>query len=171
MAEVAVSQADKSPTPTAFNNRSGTRAGLKLGFFLALVMALLFRLAPQPAGSVLFWVLLGIQTARGDWIIWRRLRLPWILAGGVSALFVSGAMIPISIRGLDLATMMVALPLAGVVVVWTALLFVPLSLGLEALRNSPEWRAWASRTERATLWEMLTFQHVPDMRSTVRRSI
>jgi hypothetical protein len=43
-------------------------------------------------------------------------------------------------------------------------LFVPLSIGLESLRNSPEWRAWSARTEHATLWQMITFRHVPNVR-------
>jgi hypothetical protein len=65
--------------------------------------------------------------------------------------------------------MTTALPLTDVVLVWSALLFSGLSVGLEALRDSPEWRAWRASTERATLWEILTLQHVPDARSAFGR--
>jgi hypothetical protein len=70
-------------------------------------------------------------------------------------------MIPVSARGLDLATMITELPLPIPVAIWSALLFIPLAIGLESLRDSPEWRALSARSERASLWEMITFQHVP----------
>jgi hypothetical protein len=46
-------------------------------------------------------------------------------------------------------TIATELPLVVVVAIWSAVLFVPLSIGLESLRNSPEWRAWSERLERA----------------------
>jgi hypothetical protein len=138
-------------------------AGVKFGLCFGIVMAALTRWAPQPAGSVVFWTIMGAQSVLSLWIVWRRLRLPWFTIGGVAALLTSLAMIPISARGLNLATIATELPLGLVAAVWSALLFVPLSVGLEALRDSPEWRAWAARTKGATLWEMITFRHVPNV--------
>jgi hypothetical protein len=169
IAEVAVSQREGTRTPTLFSSPGTAYTASRLGVFVALVMVLLCQLAPQPSGSTIFWALLTIQNVRCLLIVWHRLRLPWFAAGCVSALLGTVAMTLISARGLDLATMTTALPLTEVVLIWSALLFPVLSVGLEALRNSPEWRAWRASTERATLWEMLTLQHVPDARSAFGR--
>jgi hypothetical protein len=138
-------------------------AGVKYGLFLALLMFALGKWAPQPAGSIVLWTALSVQTVLGLWITWHRLRLPWFSAGGIAALLVCLAMIPVSARGLNLATIGTELPQLVAVAIWSAVLFVPLSIGLESLRNSPEWRAWSARMERATLWEMITFRHVPNI--------
>jgi hypothetical protein len=138
-------------------------SGFKYGLILGTLMILLSHSAPQPAGSIVMWSALSVQAAWGLWITWHRLRLPWFLAGGVAALLVSLTMIPLSARGLDLGTIVTESPLPMVVAIWSGLLFVPLAVGLEALRNSPEWKALSARSERASLWEMITFQHVPHM--------
>jgi hypothetical protein len=71
----------------------------------------------------------------------------WFAFGGVVGLLTSVAMIFISARGLDLVTIGI-LPVPAVTAVWSGLLFVPLSLGLEAARNSEEWRACPDRHPR-----------------------
>ena len=144
-------------------------AAAKYGLLLALLMFALGQWAPQPAGSVVLWTALSVQAAFGLWIIWHRLRLPWLLAGSIAALLVFLVMIPISARGLNLATIAIELPLLAVVAIWSALLFVPLSLGLESLRKSPEWQAWSAHAEHATLWDMITFRHVPHIRAKAHR--
>jgi hypothetical protein len=143
-------------------------AGATYGLFLGLLMVALGEWAPQPAGSILLWTMLSVQCAVGLRIEWQRLRLPWLTAGGIAALVVSLAMIPVSALGFNLATMIAALPLPVVVGLWSALLFVPLSIGLESLRGSAEWRAWAAHMEHATVWDMLTFRHIPHLRLTKR---
>ena len=140
--------------------------GAKYGLCLALLMVALGEWAPQPAGSIVLWTLLSIQAAVGVRLIWRHLRLPWCTAGGVAALSVFVAMAVLCVssgRGLNLATIVTVLPLSAVIVIWGAVMFVPLCLGLEALRNSPEWRAWSAHMERASLWEMVTFHHIPNL--------
>lgn len=129
-------------------------AGVKCGLLLALLMLALGEWAPQPAGSIVLWTTLSVQAALGLWITWHRLRLrlPWVTAGGSAALLLCLAMIPVSARGLNLATIATELPLLVVAAIWSAMLFVPLSTGLEARRNSPEWRAWSARMEGTTLW-------------------
>jgi hypothetical protein len=145
-------------------------AGARYGLFLGLLMVALGQWAPQPAGSILLWTMLSVQSGVGLWIEWHRLRLPWLAAGGIAALAVSLAMIPVSALGFNLATMISALPLPVVVAIWSGVLCVPLSIGLEALRGSAEWRAWAAHMEHATLWDMLTFRHIPRLRPTKRSS-
>jgi|RhiMetdeSRZDD1v2_1073273.scaffolds.fasta_scaffold33417_5 hypothetical protein len=137
---------------------AGARYGLLLGLFFGLSDRV-------PGLAIVLWAALSIQEAIGLWITWRRLRLPWFLVGSVAALAVSLVMIPISARGLNLATMIDQLPLPAVVAIWLGIAWVPLSLGLEALRDSPEWRAWRARSEQASLWETITFRHVPDVHS------
>jgi hypothetical protein len=132
-------------------------------------MVALGQWAPQPAGSILLWTMLSVQSAAGLWIEWRRLRLPWLTAGGIAALLVSLVMIPLSARGLNLATIATALPVPAVVAIWSALLCVPLSVGLETLRASPEWRAWSAHMEHTTVWEMITYRHMPDLRPKSNR--
>jgi hypothetical protein len=80
---------------------AGVAAGAKYGIFVGLLMLVLTKWAPQPAGLMLLWAALSVQSARALWIAWHRLRLPWFSAGIVAALIVSLAMIPISAAGLD----------------------------------------------------------------------
>lgn len=138
--------------------------GAYYGVALAVLMFVLGRWAPQPAGSIALWSMLSAEAALSLWIMWHRLRLPWYSAGCLAALLASLAMIPVSARGLDLATMITELPLPIPVAIWSALLFIPLAIGLESLRDSPEWRALSAQTRRASLWEMITFQHVPHIK-------
>jgi len=137
--------------------------GMKYGLFGALVMLTLGEWVPQPTGSVVLWSALSLQAVLGFWIIWRRLRLPWLSVGTGAAFLVSAAMIPISARGLNLATLALALPLPLVAAIWIGVLIVPLTVGLESSRNSREWQAWSTRMTHASLWEMLTFRHIPDL--------
>ena len=136
-------------------------SGFKYGLIVGTMMFMLGRWAPQPAGSIVLWSALSAYDGLSLWIFWHRLRLPWFQAGGVAALLASLTMIPLSARGLDLGTILTELPLPMGVAIWSAILFVPLSIGLEALRGSPDWKALSARSERASLWEMVTFQHVP----------
>lgn len=140
-------------------------AGVKYGFVLGVLFVLLGQVAPQPAGSVVLWTALSVDAGVSAWIIWRRLPLPWFRVGMIAALLVSLIMIPISARGLNLATIATELPLPAVIAIWLGALWVPLSIGLESLRDSPEWRAWKAHQEHAGLWDVITFRHVPDMRS------
>ena len=135
-------------------------AGAKYGLFLGLLGGFIDRV---PGLAIAFWTILSIQAAVGLWITWRRLRLPWLLVGSIAWLAVSLIMIPISARGLNLVTIVNELPLPAVAAIWLGVAWVPLSLGLESLRDSPEWRAWRARADRASLWEMITFRHVPHM--------
>jgi len=135
-------------------------AGAKYGLFLGLLFGLSDRV---PGLAILLWTVLSIQAAVGLWIIWRRLQLPWFLVGSIASLAVSLLMIPISARGLNLATIVGVLPLPAVAAIWLGIAWVPLSLGLESLRDSPELRAWRARADQASLWEVITFRHVPHM--------
>jgi hypothetical protein len=140
-------------------------ASAKYGFLLGLLYAFLLDVFPRPIGSVIVWTEIAIQAAVVELIVWRRLRLRWFALGGVVGLLTSVAMIFISARGLDLVTVVGILPVPAVIAVWTGLLFVPLSLGLEAARNSEEWRAWSEQTKNASLIDMLTLRHIPDLHS------
>jgi hypothetical protein len=140
-------------------------AGFKYGLFIASLMFALDEWAPQPTGSMVLWTLLAALMLRSLWVASRRLRLPWLAAGGAAGFLVSLAMIPISARGLNVASIATELPLVDVAAIWSALLFVPLCVGLESLRESPEWRAWSARTEHATFWELVTLRHAPRARA------
>src|SRR3954451_1265612 len=85
-------------------------AGVKYGLLLASLLFVLGTLAPQPAGSIVFWTALSVHAVFGLGITWRRLRLPSFSAGGLAALFVCLAMISISARRLNLATIATELP-------------------------------------------------------------
>jgi len=137
-------------------------SGHKYGLMVVTLIFVLGSWAPQPAGSIVLWSALSAHDGLSLWITWRhRLWLPWFQAGGVAALLASLTMIPLSARGLDLGTILTELPLPMGVAIWSAILFVPLAMGLEALRDSPEWKALSARSEHASLWEVITFQHVP----------
>ena len=138
-------------------------AGAKYGFFLAIIFIALTNWAPQPAGSIVLWSAITIETAVLERIVWKRLRLPWFAAGGVAALIACAAMVPISTRGLDMFSMSRFLPAPLFVLWWICWLLVPLTLGIEALRGSREWRAWSEHMEHVTLRDMLALRHIPNL--------
>ncbi len=141
------------------------KGGLRYGAFLGTMMIALTRWAPQSAGSVVLWTALTAETIVLERVVvWKRLRLPWFAVGGIGAVFACAMMIPISARGFDILSVGRVSPMSLVLFWWSCWVLAPLSVGMETLRGSPEWRAWSERMEHVTLLDMLALRHIPTRR-------
>ena len=56
------------------------RGAAVYGFIVGLVVLFLSRIAPQPAGSVIWWSVLAVQLTWGSTRCWRRTGLPFASA-------------------------------------------------------------------------------------------
>lgn len=136
-----------------------------MGLFLGLCMFAAGELAPQPWGLIAFWTLVGVQALVGGWIVWRRLRLRHVAGAGVAIIMFSAAMALYSWRGYTPKTIIAHEPWPILVLMLVAILMQPLSIWAESLVDSPGWQAWKRRMdEQPSIWEMLTFRHVPNLR-------
>jgi hypothetical protein len=62
------------------------------GALLGVVMVVLTKVAPQPAGAVIFWSLICIQLAWVAMTCWRRTGLPFATAAMINGSVVSGGL-------------------------------------------------------------------------------
>ena len=135
---------------------SGSRYGLVLG----LVMICLTMIAPQPIGSVIFWLALSIQLSFGTVQLWRRTGLPFatsaMIIGALVSFFLSWAYS----RGYELFS----LPLAWGIIVWLSIIAGPLLLFVESRVNPEKWKVWREASENSSVWDMLLGRHIPQLR-------
>jgi hypothetical protein len=132
---------------------------------MALVMAAASS-APQPWGLGAFWTSQFIYALIGEWINWRRLRLKYFVLGGVAATVAVGLLALQAWQGyrFDRDT-----PWEIIAAFLSLVALVPFSILMESRVNSESWQAWTRRMDqRPTIWEMLTFRHVPDLRAADR---
>jgi hypothetical protein len=136
--------------------------------YTSVVFVPLFSLppiVPEPWGWTAVWSVLFLQALAGSWIVWRRLRLRYFTSASIASIMFSGAMALYSWRGYtpDMILEREPWPILALMVV--AILSIPLSIGAENLVDSPGWQAWRRRMdEQPSIWDMLTFRHVPRVR-------
>src|SRR5471032_1568641 len=108
------------------------------GFLLGIGFVLISRVAPQPAGSIVWWSLLAVQLTRGSTICWRRTGLP----------FASAAMAIGAVESSLLAALAAAghifpdLPSAWWVPMGVLMISVPLCLFVESRVHRAQWARW-----------------------------
>jgi hypothetical protein len=128
------------------------------GFLFGIAFVILARVAPQPAGSIVLWLLVAIHLACGSVVCWRRTALPCATAAiainsatssGFAVLAALGQVYP------DIAPEY--LVLAGLGVLSGAVLFF-----VESRLNRDKWARWKQHAARQTLWDILTVRHIPD---------
>jgi heme A synthase len=151
---------DATGPPSVFRD-SGARYGLVVVVpFLSLTLV-----APEPWGWTTVWVVLFLQALLGSWIVWRRLRLRYFASAGIALIMFNAAMALYSWRGYTPNMIVAREPWPILALMLVAILLVPLSIAAETLVDSPAWQAWRRRMdEQPSIWEMLTFRHVPHVR-------
>ena len=127
------------------------------GMFLVVSIFVLKELAPQPAGTVVWWALLAAQGTWGASIAWRRTRLPFATTSLAVSAFSSAAVAVLAALGY--AGFLVQGTFAAVAV---ATLF---ACNFAESRVHPvEWRKWRAHAERMTAWDILAGRGIPYLR-------
>ena len=116
---------------------------LAIGFFLAT------KIAPQPAGSVLWWSVLTIQLGIAARLCLRRTGLPFCAL--LATLAAAGMVYP-------------DLPAAWWPVVGASMVASPTLLLVESRVNRARWNRWRASSQRCSLWDILRGRHIPNLR-------
>jgi hypothetical protein len=135
-------------------------AGVIYGLFIAAVILLVEKFTPQPLGSAILWVAFAVQLAWAALLTWRRTGLPFASAAMLisAAGMMMFAVLGVSVRVVPSMSTGAAMALGALIVTG------PLCLLAESRVHPKEWAEWKGHMEQATLWEMLTGRHIPDLR-------
>lgn len=137
-------------------------AAVLYGILLGTVMFVLARFAPQPAGAIVFWSLIGMQLAAGARMCWRRTGLPFATAAMIDGALIAGGLVILALMGQPFPR----LAPASWVLVACAAASGTLFLFIESRVSQEKWSAWARHMEHGSLWHMLTGRHIPDLRES-----
>ena len=132
------------------------------GLIVGPVFVVLFFVADAlgPTAWRALWIAVALQMARTALVFWRRARLPrWAAGGFVGA---AGALlVALASAGRnEFRELMLANPIATITVV----LAVPVLMFSEAKFAPAKWKRVRERGESATLRDMFTLRHIPDLR-------
>lgn len=134
---------------------------LMYGLFLGLSFVVLYQVAPQPGGALVWWSLNAVQLIRGAQMTWRRTRLPFatgaMLAAAVASVLICWATI--------LGHHFPWLPLRWAVPVYALAATGPLCFVIESRVHRRQWRAWGTFMEDKGFVDVLLGRHIPDLRN------
>ena len=109
------------------------------------------RLAPQPAGAILFWSFVSLQLAWFALVCWRRTRLPFITSGMINGSVLSAGLVILGFMGQPFPR----LAPSSWVLFGAAATIGPVLLFIESRVNPEKWREWQRHMEHMTLWHIL----------------
>ena|SRR5262245_51002567 len=131
--------------------------GAKGGLLLLAEMIVLFEIAPQPWGAVVFWSIQAIQLSIYTAVLWHRTHLVISTAGGIAATLGSLLLAALQASGYSLWN----LPVAWAIVVYTVIAVVPLSVLTESRVHRNEWHEWRRHMAGMGLKDVLLLRHIP----------
>ncbi len=132
------------------------------GFFLGVGALLFMRVAPQPAGSILWWGFFAGLLTWGAALCWRRTRLPYATGGMAIAGATSGILAALAAAGQVFPN----LSPVGWAPVGVGLLLPPLLFLIESRVHRAKWTRWQEHMERKNAWDILTGRHIPELRDS-----
>lgn len=127
---------------------------LALGFFLAT------KIAPQPAGSVLWWGVLTIQLGIAARLCWRRTALPFVTAAMTIAAAGCALLATLAAAGMVYPD----LPAAWWPLVGAGMVASPTLVLVESRVSRARWDRWRVSMQRCSLWDILRGRHIPNLR-------
>lgn len=132
------------------------------GLFLGLGALLFMRAAPQPIGSILWWGFFAGQLTWGTTLCWRRTGLPFATGAIAAPAGTSGMLAVLAAAGHVFPN----LPTASWVLVGAGFLSAPLLFLIESRVHRAKWMQWKQYMERKNAWDILTGQHIPELRNS-----
>lgn len=115
------------------------------GVVVAAAFWVCVQLAPQPAGSVIYWGLLSLQLTWGALVCWRRTGLPFMTAGLAAGAVTSACLTVIAVMG----GLFPNFSAESWVLLGGGLALPPLFFHIESRANRDTWRQVAQHMERA----------------------
>lgn len=137
------------------------KAAMLYGLILGIAFPLLTSVAPQPGGSILMWGAIAVQLAWAAALT--RERMDLVFSSSAMALGSALAVMVAALyaAGYDLFTF----PMPWAAVYWVGVVVVPLTLYVDMFLHPAKWEAWKDHMEDMSIWDMLRFRHIPDLRS------
>jgi hypothetical protein len=135
------------------------RSAAAVGWIFVVTFVLLDKLA-SPIVWALFWLALAAQLAASAWITWRRTGLRWLTMGEAHSATINAAMVPVYFAGYTIVT----LPSAWLVILGVNIaLAIAIHAGAE-YEDRDKWARWKSAIARASLADLVTLRHIPNLR-------
>jgi len=131
--------------------------GAIFGFSVAVVFMLSQVLLPQPGGAIAWFAILAAGLAVYTAVVWHRMRLWAVTAGGIAAALGSVAVLSIYALGYSMLTA----PDAMAWVAYSLIALVPLSVLAASRFHQAEWEAWKKHMEGMGLSDILLLRHIP----------
>jgi hypothetical protein len=133
-------------------------AAVIYGVLVNVVLLAASALGPPALG--LFWLAIFCQFAVGAALVWRRTGLALMTAGFAAVAAVSAVFAVSSVIGPGWQALVARHPFLAVLgVACIAFLFIA-----ERWAHPDVWRSLRGHGERATLLDVITFRHIPDLR-------
>lgn len=132
------------------------------GLFLGVGALLFMQVAPQPAGSLLWWGFFAGQLTWGAALCWRRTGLPFATAAMAIAAATAGMLVALAPVGHTFPD----LPSTWWAPVAAGLLAAPLLLMVESRVHRAKWKQWKQYMERKNAWDILVGRHIPNLRDS-----
>lgn len=130
------------------------------GFVGALITMLFLEVAPQPAGSMIWWGFLAAQLTWTALLCWRRTRLPFATAAMALGAAGSATLAALAAAGYALPEF----PRVWWLPFGVFVLSAPLLFHIESRVHASKWRQWRDHMELANAWDILTGRHIPHLR-------
>jgi hypothetical protein len=130
------------------------------GLLLVLAFFALCRLAPQPAGSIVYWMLVTSQLSFAALRTWSRTRLPLATASMASAA-IGAALVAGSVA---LGHTFPFLPIHWAPFVYRLLVVAVVCLIAESRLHRRKWMRWAAHMEHVTVLDIVRGRHIPELR-------
>lgn len=131
------------------------------GACLAVGFVVVQRVAPEPIGWVAVWSFFAVQLGWGAALTWRRTALPFATAAMVTGAVLSCSLAVLAAIGHPYPHLMPE----SWVLLGGGLVLAPLFLLLESRTNPSKWKHWARHMESKSAWDILTYRHIPEMRT------
>ncbi len=130
------------------------------GFCLGVGGVLLAQIAPQPAGSILWWGFFTGQLTWGAALCWLRTGLPFATGAMAIAAATSGLLTALAATGHPYPD----LPSGWWIPVGAGLGSAPLLLFVESRIHRTQWTRWGQYMESKSAWDIFAGRHIPDLR-------
>ena len=141
----------------ALESRSAMSGAAVFGMWGAVAYSLLVQLAPQPAGSIVYWSAIAALLLWGSTLCWRRMRLP-LSTAAMAIPAVASAMVAVLAAAGHIFPM---LPLVWWMALGACMMAPAVLFMIEARVNRDKWQQWKSHVERASAWDAIRGRHIP----------
>ena len=138
------------------------KSAMLYGLMLGIAVPLLTTMAPQPGGSILLWGAIAVQLSWAAALTRERTGLLFSSLAMALGSALAVMVVAVHAAGYDLFS----IPMPWATVFWSGVVVAPITLHVDMFVNPAKWEAWKRHMEEISIWDMLRFRHIPDLRSS-----